>query len=337
MRIVSLLPSATEICFAIGLGDQLVGVTHECDYPPEAAGKPVVTRATRVAPTMPSAQIDAIVAEQLGTGGELYAIDEATIERLAPDLILTQQLCEVCAISLGEVEALAARLPTRPRVISLDPYSLQDMLENIRTVGEATGHLRQAEKLIAWLQTRLDLVEERTADLARPPRVFCLEWLDPPWSAGHWIPEMVQLAGGEEVIGGLQVPWTREEFEEPGQRSVRTTWAEIARQRPEVLIVMPCGFNVERALQEIDVLRRQPEFTQLPAVQAGEVYVVDGSSYFNRPGPRLVDGVEILAQILHPDLFVDLVPEGAAVRATWRSLDEITPDDLARQFAPFPG
>ena len=290
MRIVSLLPSATEIVYALGLDDELVGVTHECDYPPQARLKPAVTTSALADPSLTSREIDARVAEQRASGEGTYGLNVELVAELRPDLILTQGLCDVCAVPHGLVRRAVPKLPTKPHVYSLDPAGIGDVLSDVKTVGDATGRQARARGVIAGLRARIDDVTLRSAG-APPRRVFCLEWLDPPWTAGHWVPEMVGMAGGYDVLGGI------------GQPSRRTTWEEIARFAPEILVLMPCGFNLERTLRERERTPFPAEWSALPAVRADQVYAVDGSAYFNRPGPRLVDGLELLAAIVHPELF----------------------------------
>jgi iron complex transport system substrate-binding protein len=291
MRIVSLLPSATEILFALGAGDDVVGVTHECDYPPEARAKPYLTASGLAGESLTSREIDAQVAQQQASGEGIYRLDVGRLSELHPDLIFTQNLCDVCSVPHGVVRQAVPRIPSKPRVYSLDPTSVGDVLSDVKTAGDATGRQRRARELIASLRARIDAITLRSAGVQTMPRVFCLEWLDPPWTAGHWVPEMVGMAGGYDGLGGM------------GQPSRRTTWAEIRSFAPEVLVVMPCGFDLARTLHELDRTPLPPEWGTLPAVQAGRVYAVDGSAYFNRPGPRLVDGLELLACIIHPELF----------------------------------
>ena len=294
-RIVSLLPSATEIVYALGLGDDLVAVTHECDFPPEARLKPAVTSSAvadqgeaGLAPT--SREIDDRVRERQASGEGTYRLNIPLLSELRPDLIFTQGLCDVCAVPHGVVRRAVPTLPTKPHVYSLDPAGVGDVLSDVKTVGDATGRQARARELIAALRARIDRVTLKSAGLP-PRRVFCLEWLDPPWTAGHWMPEMVGMAGGYDEIGGA------------GQPSRRTTWEQVARFAPEVVVLMPCGFDLERTVREFGRTPLPPEWPALPAVRSGEVYAVDGSAYFNRPGPRLVDGLEILASLIHPGLF----------------------------------
>jgi iron complex transport system substrate-binding protein len=282
MRIASLVPSATEALFALGLGDDVVAVTHECDFPPAATGLPHLTRSV-LDPGLPAAEVDAHVRELVGRGEALYALDESRLGTLEPDLIVTQAVCEVCAVSYDDVRAVAERLPSRPRVLSLDPSRLNEVLADLEPLAEASGAPGTGITLQGELETRLDAVKAAVEGLGRQ-RVVCLEWLDPPYSAGHWVPEMVEAAGGTEMLG------------EAGGRSVVAGWDEIEAVRPDVVVVMPCGLYVDEALREGERHRRE-----LSALGVARVVAVDAASSFSRPGPRLVDGVELLAHILHPD------------------------------------
>jgi iron complex transport system substrate-binding protein len=307
MRIVSLLPSATEIVCQLGLGDALVGVTHECDHPPAAAGLPKVTR-TLIPHDATSREIDGLVRERLRTQRALYTLDLPTLERLRPDLIVTQALCDVCAVAEAEVTAAACSLPGRPRVVNLEPSSLGDVFDTLHLVARAAGVPDRADAAVAELRRRIDTIAARSARVAERPRVVVLEWLDPPFSCGHWTPELVRLAGGDEVIG------------QPGTPSRTLRWEEVVAARPDVLFVACCGFSLERTLVDLPGLRTRPDWADLPAVRAGRVYVTDGNAYFSRPGPRLVDSVEILAHALRPDLH-PLPPGLPAAR-------RLSPDEL---------
>lgn len=290
MRVVSLLPSATEILFRLGLGEAVVGVSHECDWPPEAAARPVLVRPA-VDPALPSAEIDRQVAARLRAGQGLYVLDEARLAALRPDLIVTQALCDVCAVRYDEVVAAAARLPGRPAVVSLLPAGLADVLGDIRRVAAATGRASQAEREVAALEARITAVRERAARLARRPVTAAIEWLDPVMIGGHWVPEQIELAGGRDPLG------------RPGVPSAKVEWERVVAARPDVLALMPCGFDRERTAREAAALAARPGFAELPAAQSGRVYALNGHAYFNRPGPRLVDGLELLAHLLHPDVF----------------------------------
>ena len=308
MRIVSLLPSATEIVCELGLGDDLVGVTHECDHPPFVAELPRVTR-TLIPHDAASREIDALVRERLKTQRALYTLDMPTLERLAPDLIVTQALCDVCAVAEAEVTAAACSLPGRPQVINLEPMSLADVLDTLLAVGLAAGVAARADAVVRDLRRRIDAVAARSEQVgADRPRVVLLEWLDPPFSCGHWSPELVRLAGGEEILGRA------------GRPSRTLAWEEVVDARPDVLVVACCGFSLDRTLVDVPGLCSRPGWADLPAVQAGRVYVTDGNAYFSRPGPRLVDSLELLAHALHPGLHP--LPPGlpAARRLTPREL-----------------
>lgn len=303
MRIVSLLPSATEIVCELGLGEQLVGVTHECDHPPWVAALPKVTR-TLIPHNATSQQIDALVRERLKTQRALYTLDEPTLERLRPELIVTQALCDVCAVAEAEVAAVARTLPGRPRVINLEPATLADVFASLRQVAEAANVAPRAEPVIARLQQRVDAVRRRSASLTARPRVVVLEWIDPPFSCGHWSPELVQLAGGREGIG------------RPGQPSRTLHWQEVVDFDPEVLVLACCGFTVARTLQDLPILAAYPGFAELACVRREQVFVIDGHAYFSRPGPRLVDSLEILAHTLHPEVHPLPLGRPAARRLT---------------------
>jgi iron complex transport system substrate-binding protein len=288
MRIVSLLPSATEIVCALGLEDQLVGVTHECDYPPSVRRLPKVTH-TLIPIDASSASIDRLVRERLRNDLALYTLDLPVLERLRPELIVTQTLCDVCAVADEEVRAAACALPGTPRVIYLEPTTLGEVLESIDQVARATGASGRAGAVVERLEARVDAVTTRAAALTDRPRVALLDWLDPPISCGHWTPELVRLAGGVEGLG-------RE-----GQPSRTLRWDEVVAWQPEVVVIACCGFSVERTLSDLPLLRSVPGWRELPAVRAGRVYAVDANAYFARPGPRVVDGVELLAHLIHPD------------------------------------
>jgi iron complex transport system substrate-binding protein len=286
MRIVSLLPSATEIVFGLGLGEQLVGATHECDYPPEALAKPRVTSTGLPADALSSRAIDDGINQLLGEGSSIYHLDADLLERLQPDLILTQELCDVCAVAYTEVNRAAASVSSHPQVVNLEPNNLGQVLDTIRQVGDLTGLSDRAAEYVRALQARVDTVSSLTRLVANRPRVYCMEWLDPPMRAGHWVPELVELAGGHEGLGNH------------GEPSTKTSWQSIVEYQPEVIVLMPCGFDLPRTIAEAQLLSGNPAWAGLPAVRDAQVWAVDGSAYFSRPGPRLVDGLEILAHIL---------------------------------------
>ena len=289
MRIVSLLPSATEMVCALGLGDQLVGVTHECDFPAFVQKLPKVT-GTLIAADASSAETDRLVRERLRASCSLYLLDLPTLEALRPDLIVTQALCGVCAVAEEEVNAAARMLPEPPRVINLEPHTLEQVFCALRQVAQAAGVEHRANDVVNALVARVEDVAARTTQLKKRPRVALLEWLDPPFSCGHWNPELVRLAGGVEGIG------------QEGKPSRTLQWEEVMDWQPEVILIACCGFSAERTMQDVSTLPAIPGWRELPAVRSGRVYVTDGSSYFNRPGPRLIDSLEILAHVIDPDV-----------------------------------
>jgi iron complex transport system substrate-binding protein len=320
MRIVSLLPSATEVLFALGLGDSVVGVTHECDFPAEAAGKPVLVK-PRVDSSADAAEIDAQVREILAAGEALYSVDAELLRSLEPDLIITQDLCHVCAAGPGDLADALTRFEKIPRVLSLLPHTLADVWDDVQKIGGTAGRIAEANRLASDLKSRVARVEERTTErriaaqrlaeqgigaqgapderaadqdavaqtpaLGAVPGVLCLEWLDPPYVAGHWTPQMVARAGGRDVLGI------------PGEPSFRVPWRRIVEAPIDVILVMPCGCSVARAADEFRKLVLPPGWERIPAVKAGRVFAVDSNSYFSRPGPRLADGVEFLADLLN--------------------------------------
>ncbi|TAJ77180.1 cobalamin-binding protein [bacterium] len=302
MRICSLLPSATEIAFALGLGDSVVAVTHECDYPPEARNKPIVVKSVIDHQRSSSAEIDKTIGERLRGKKGIYTIDPPRFREADPDLILTQELCDVCAVDYDEVVAATRSLARQPKIISLAPTLLSDVLRDIELVGEATGKKREAELFVERLRQRIDRVREQASRSDYRPRVACLEWLEPIYNAGHWVPEMVELAGGIDGLGTK------------GKPSVKVAWDQVVQFAPEVIVLMPCGFDIERAMKEVHLLYNLPGWSDLPAVKRGNVFATNGSAYFNRSGPRLVDGLEILAQIIHPEIFPWEAPPEAAQR-----------------------
>ncbi len=299
-RIVSLLPSATEIVCSLGLQEALVGMTHECDHPPGVIGKPRLTASRIAHQAMSSVDIDHAVRSQLDGHGSIYDLDEARLRALAPDLILTQELCEVCAVSYRTVEQAARRLDTEAVVVSLEPNTISDILANIRTVGELTGTQAAAGRLVGELRARLDRLDSSVTGLTRRPRTLVLEWLEPPFAPGHWVPEQVAHAGGDASFGSA------------GAASRTTTAEEIQAYAPEVVVLAPCGFDVADTLRQLPQARLPAGWPELPAVRDGDVWAVDASSYFSRPGPRIVDGAEILAGILHPEVFGEPEPLQAA-------------------------
>jgi len=300
-RTVSMLPAATEMVAALGLLDQLVGVSHECDFPEPVNARPRVTRCEVHGAGLPSAEIDRWVADRLRAGDPLYTIDEGLLRDLAPDLILTQRLCDVCAPAYGSVAALAGTLPSRPRALNLEPASLGDIFGNVRQVAAAMGHSDRAGDVVRGLEDRVAAVRDRAAGLDRPT-VFVMEWADPIYNAGHWTPELVDLAGGVPVLAAA------------GRDSVRVAWADLRAADPEVLIVACCGHGVGRTFRDLTTLEALPGWRRLRAVRSSRVYVADGSAYFSRPGPRVVDTLELIASALHPGAFRGLYPDRGLVR-----------------------
>jgi iron complex transport system substrate-binding protein len=294
MRIVSLVPSATEMLFALGLGPDLIAVTHECDYPEAARELPKVTRDV-LPPGLSAAEIDAAVKERTLAGESIYELDTEALHDLRPDLIVTQALCSVCAVSYDDVRAVAEEIDTKPRVLSLDPHTVGEVLGDARTLAQATDRKDAAVDLVRDAAARIDRVRLAVRGARRRPRVAALEWLDPPFAAGHWTPQLIEYAGGQDVLGFA------------GEQSEERTWAEVAAAQPDIVIVMPCGYDAEIAHREAEMHR-----DELAAIGAGQVVAVDASSYFSRPGPRIVDGLELLASIIHPEL----VPEAPAPALT---------------------
>ena len=293
MRIVSLVPSATETLFALGLGDEVIAVTHECDWPAEALDRPKITR-DLIAPGLSAREIDAAVRERTDRGESIYELDADRLADLQPDLIVTQALCAVCAVSYDDVRAVAERIPSRPRVISLDPNTIGEALGDVRTLAEATDRRDEGVALVHDASMRIDRVR-LAVRAAKRPRVAALEWLDPPFVAGHWTPQLVDYAGGEDVLGLA------------GEPSEVTSWELVAAAQPDVVVVMPCGYDAPRAREEAETYR-----DRLDSLGAGQVVAVEAAANFSRPGPRLVDGLELLAWLLHPDRFPEPPPAAEA-------------------------
>lgn len=289
MRIVSLLPSATEIICQLGLRDRLVGVTHECDFPAGVRELPHVTQ-NKIPASSTSAEIDQAVREQLAGQRSLYALDSKLLESLEPDLIVTQTLCEVCAVAESEVQRAVANLKSCPKILNLEPLTLSDLYLSIRQVAHAANCPDRGEECVSSLQHRVNSVVARYQNLNSRLRTLILEWIDPLFCAGHWNPELVELAGGQEMIGKV------------GKRSKTISWQELVEASPELLLISCCGFDIERTLQDVPLLESRAEWSSLPCVQNKRVYIVDGSTYFNRPGPRLIDSLELLAHALHPEI-----------------------------------
>ncbi len=302
MRICSLLPGATEVVAALGLADDLVGISHECDYPPEVRHKPVLVHAAIDPEHTSGFDIDRQVRATLEAAQPLYTLDIVRFAQAQPDLVITQDLCHVCAVTPDQLQHAIGALPTPPRVLSLNPGNLDETVMDVERIGEATGRAALARALAAQLRARLQSIRARVASVRQCPRVVCLEWLAPLYVAGHWVPEMVACAGGDDVLGVA------------GAASAPVTWEQVLAAAPEVLLLMPCGFTVSRTLRELDRLSCDsiwPGWQNLPAVRDGHVFAVDASAYFSRPGPRLVDGVELLAALLHPSVFGGVTPSEA--------------------------
>ncbi|MBA2373488.1 MAG: cobalamin-binding protein [Chloroflexi bacterium] len=303
MRIVSLLPSATEIVCALGLGDELVAVTHECDWPPEIVGRPIVTRSSHDLTDASSARIHKLVTSSVHGGSSLYELDEEALAAAEPDLILTQELCRVCAVSYEQVNEVARRIDADITVVSLEPTSIEGIFNTITTVGAMTEVEDSGIDLVESLRERLSAVERAVAARRegghRPPRVVGLEWFDPPFAVGHWVPEQIRRAGGWDLLGA------------DGERSSQTTWEAIREVDPEMLVLMPCGFHLAETVVEWERTPVPEWYRELSAVGRGQVIAVDGSAYFSRPGPRIIDGIELLAELFDPDAFVDIAPLGS--------------------------
>jgi iron complex transport system substrate-binding protein len=301
MHVVSLLPAATEIVAALGRLDDLVAVSHECDFPPEVQAKPRITRCEIHGNRLPSAETDRWVRTQLREKGTLYTMDEPLLRRLEPDVILTQRLCDVCAVGYGSVVALAATLPGPPQVVNLEPSRLGDVFQDILNVGAALDAKNEAADVVAELQARVNTLRRRTTTLPRR-RCVLLEWVDPLFRSGHWGPDLVAVAGGIDPVGIA------------GADAATVEWQSIRDANPEVIVLACCGYDIQRTLADVPLLKAQPGWHDLPAVKTSEVWVLDGSAYVSRPGPRLVDSAELIAQCLHPNELGEPAPSDA-VRA----------------------
>lgn len=291
MRICSFLPSTTEIICELGLADNLIGITHECDYPEAVNSKERVIMSSIDHKALSSKEIDDLVTENSKNGKSTYLVDKDKLKAANPDIIFTQGLCEVCAVSGNQVLEAVEVLENRPEIISLEPGTVDEVLESIITIGNATGKSEKAGELVASLKKRIDIIRNVSVRERDKPRVFCLEWLEPPFVAGHWVPDMVEIAGGDN---GLR---------SKGEQSIKVEWDDILDFAPHYIFVMPCGFNIDKTINEIDAVTSNSIWNQTPASQKGNVYLVDANSYFSRPGPRIVDGIEIIARTIHPDLF----------------------------------
>ena len=297
-RIVSLLPAATEIAATLGLMDQVIGVSHECDFPAEANRRPRVTRCPVHNAGLTSREMDEWVRRALRENGTIYSIDEPLLRSLRPDVILTQKLCDVCAVGYGTVARLAETLSGPPQVVNLEPSSLSDIFGDIQRVAKVCDVSDRANEVITQLSDRIEAVRSRANRIAHRPRCFLMEWVDPPFCSGHWGPELVEIAGGYDPLGRKQQP------------SVQIEWQQVLDARPEFIVLALCGYGINRARSDYEILRRFPDFDSLPAARQGQIYLVDASAYFARPGPRIVDSAEILAGILHPEEFPEFVSRG---------------------------
>src|SRR6266550_1451262 len=297
-RIVSFLPAATEIAAALGLMDEVVGVSHECDFPREANERPRVTRCPVHNAGLTSGEVDEWVRRALRDNGTIYTIDEPLLRELRPDVILTQKLCDVCAVGYGTVARLAQTLPGPPQVVNLEPSSLSDIFDDIRRVAEVCDVPDTADKIITQLLNRVEVVRRRANTIVHRPRCFLMEWIDPPFCSGHWGPELVEIAGGYDPLGRKHEP------------SAQIEWQQVLDARPEIIVLALCGYDIDRARRDYTILQHFSDFDKLPAAQSGNVYVVDANAYFARPGPRIVDSVEILAGIVHPTEFPEFVSRG---------------------------
>jgi iron complex transport system substrate-binding protein len=300
MRIVSLLPSATEILFTLGFDKEVVGVSHECDFPPQARTKRVVIH-SRLPHDAPPLEIDRLVREYVSRGESLYSVDAEALADLAPDLIITQDLCQVCAASPDDLATTLARFPEPPEVLCLNPQDLGDVWRDILWVGEATCRGHEAEDLLKKIGTRLGEVECQLEDIVHRPRVAILEWLEPFYVAGHWVPEMIEIAGGKDVLGRKRTP------------SFRVSAEDVIDAAPEILLIAQCGYSAQQACDEYHGMSFPEEWNAIPAVRNSRVYALDASGYFSRPGPRLIAGIEAMAKILHPDVVVSPEAENVAV------------------------
>jgi iron complex transport system substrate-binding protein len=298
IRIVSLLPAATEIAAELGLMEQVVGVSHECDFPEEATARPRITHCPVHNADLASAEVDQWVRRALRDKGTIYTIDEPLLHELRPDVILTQKLCDVCAVGYGTVARLAETLPGPPKVVNLEPTSLSDIFDDIRRVAEACGVAEHAHGVIAAFSERVEAVRRRADRISHRPHCFLMEWVVPPFCSGHWGPELVDIAGGRDSLGRRN------------RSSAQVDWRQVIDARPEIIVLALCGYDITRALRDYELLKIFPDFESLPAVRGGEIYVVNASAYFTRPGPRIVDSLEILAGILHPQEFPEFVSRG---------------------------
>lgn len=301
LRIVSLLPSSTEIVCALGLEENLTGITHECDFPPSIDKKPHLTSSRISHETMSSKEIDHAVRSQLDGHGSIYDLDEKLLEKLKPDIIITQELCDVCAVNYKTVRKAAKIYVDNAKVVSLEPSTINDIFENIKTVGEICELSHKASEVVSGLKGRLETLRKKTAKVKVHPKVFMLEWLDPPFAPGHWVPEQVEIAGGTPILGNA------------GGRSVTTTYEAIFESKPEIMCLIPCGYCIEDILRQLKNTEFPEKWKKIPAIENENIWALDASGYFSRPSPRVVDGAEIAAKIFHPEIF-GIPTEKEAVR-----------------------
>ena len=302
-RIVSFLPSATEILYELGVGDRIVGVTHECNYPEQAKSKPHVIHSSFDPDTMTSQEIDDKVIDLMHAGKDIYILDDEILKKVNPDLIIAQGICEVCSPYTKEISRAVTILDNKPEIIILEPHNLGNILENIITIGNKVGKIKEAEKIVLELEQRILYVNRRSVEL--PKKVLCIEWLDPLFIAGHWVPQMIEMACGIDGLGFS------------GSSSRRIKIEEVIEYRPDLIVLMPCGFNVQRTISEYEKLANNPQWKSLDAVKNNEVYAVNANEYFSKPGPRTVTGLEILAKIIHPKTYADLkIPDGSFQKIT---------------------
>ena len=310
MRICSLLPSATEVIALLGLSDDLVGISHECDYPSSVTRVPIMVEPIIPPHGLGSADIDRQVSQIIASGQRLYRLKDHLLRQAQPDLIVSQDLCHVCAVTPGQLHEALSSMPRQPTILTLNPSTVQDVIDDVVRIGDAAGRPAEGHRLAMQLRDRLERIQTRIQCTLHRPRVVCIEWLSPLYVAGHWVPEMVQLAGGQDVLA------------QPGSPSRVVTWDEVLAAAPDILIIMPCGFSVERTHTELFHLMQQPGVWQLPPDLARRTFLVDASSYFSRPGPRLIDGIELLAAILHPSAH-DHIHESMACRLGPRPIHQI--------------
>lgn len=301
-RIVSLLPSATEMIYELGLQDRLVGVSHECDYPEEVRGKPVVVRSALDLSSLSPREIDATVSAAIREGREIYTIDEQLLENLSPDLVIGQGLCDVCAVGAGTITGIISRLSSEPELLDMSPSTIGGILGNIMELGRHTGREERAREVVSALQTRISAVHRKTRGMSERRSVFFMEWTDPIFCSGHWVPQMIEIAGGTDLLG------------RKGKPSVRIKWETVAALNPEIIIISSCGMHLPEMLSEAERLSSLPGWSEVKAVRDGNVFAVDAGAYFARPGPRVVSGIELMAHILHPEVFEWNGPSDAFAR-----------------------